>query len=443
MHELQSTDPDRLMRTNSLSHRSPVRWNHVQLLLLGFLALVAVVYAFRLKSNLGFVDEQFYYQIALHLRHLHTFSLYGAVPTAIRPPGYPWALACIQSIHEGVRFAKAANLLLWLGAAALTAGITRRLFGQRAATISILFILGYAVELYTAGALYPQALASALFLLSLWLHFAWRRSGSIHEVLLQSVTWTALILTVPTFLFNFIIYLAWLAWKRRPLLHLVIPALIVAAALTGWSARNHAVFHAKVFVSDNSGEMLFYGNSSATGSNTGPQVPIWQLAPKAAALPDELGRENGYKQAAVEWIRANPKRALVLYVEKTLNWFNFRTNLYTAGKSSRLYDVLIAASYYPLLLAALASPFLLPAQRRLQAFLAAQYLTAALGYAIFFTRIRYRLPYDYLLIILAAGTVAALLDRRKQNMIQQAGSEAIPAEELAAPMSLQEGRGQA
>lgn len=420
-----------------------MRWNRAQLLLLGFLALVAVVYAFRLKSNLGFVDEQFYYQIALHLRQLHTFSLYGATPTAIRPPGYPWALVLIQSIHESVRFAKGMNLLLWLGAAALTASITRRLFGQRAATISLLFILGYAVELYTAGALYPQALASALFLLSLWLHFAWRRSGSIHEVLLQSATWTALILTVPTFLFNFIIYLIWLAWKRRPTFHLAIPAIIVAAALAGWSARNQAVFHAKVFVSDNSGEMLFYGNSSATGSNTGPQVPIWQLAPKAAALPDELGRENGYKQAAVEWIRANPKQAMVLYLEKTLNWFNFRTNLYTAGKSSRLYDVLIAASYYPLLLAAMAAPFLLPAQYRLQAFFAAQYLTAALGYAIFFTRIRYRLPYDYLLIILAAGTVGALLDWRQRSLAQQIENKAVSLKEPASPMSLQQGREQA
>ncbi len=186
--------------------------------------------------------------------------------------------------------------------------------------------------------------------------------------------------------------------------------------------------------------MLFYGNSPATGSNTGPQVPIWQLAPQAAALPDELGRENGYKQAAVAWIRTNPKQAAVLYVKKTLNWFNFRTNLYTAGKSSKLYDVLIAASYYPLLLAALAAPFFIPAQRQLQTFFAAQYLTAALGYAIFFTRIRYRLPYDYLLIVLAAATVAALFDRRNQALGRHAAIGTMPVEEPAFPAPLQAGK---
>ncbi len=408
------------MNENPSTKPEKPHWTPLQLCLLGALALLAAAYSFRLKADLGFVDEQFYWKLALHLRHLHAYTLDGVSPTAIRPPGYPWMLALVQTIAESVRLAKAANVLLWLVSAGLAASLARRLFGQHAATWALVLVPFYAVELYTAGALYPQALASTLFLLTLWLQLVWRRAGSLAESACQALTWAALLLVVPTFLFNFLIYLAWRVWMRRStptlkvVLPVVLPIVVVAAALGGWSARNHAVFHAPVFVSDNSGEMLRYGNSPLTGPNTGPQVPIWTLDPQATALPNELDRENGYKAAAVAWIKANPGRAATLFVEKTLNWFGFRTNLYTAGKSGRLYDAAIAGSYYPLLLGACLLPLLVVPRRRIALLFALQYIVAALGYALFFTRIRYRLPYDYLLIILAAGAFAALMDRRAQ-----------------------------
>ncbi len=390
----------------------PSKWTRPQILLCGGLLLMLVAYASRLKSSLNFVDETFYYNIALHLRHLHAFSLTGIDPTAIRPPGYPWFIALVQSIHEGVRFAKIVNLLLWFVAALLTADVTRQLFGQRSASISLGFAGLYVVELYTAGPLYPQPLASVLLLLSLWLHLVWIRSGQWIEAVFQAFTWAALILVVPTFLINFGVYLCWLAWQKRNWVQIALILALVAVPLAAWSARNQRVFHRPVFVSDNSGEMLFYGNSSATGMNTGPQVPIWLLAPQAAAEENELTRENGYKQAAVTWIKAHPQQAAVLYGKKVLNWFNYQTNLYTAGKSSRLYEWVIAASYYPLLILAAYSLFLRRERLHQELFFVAQYLSAAAGYAIFFTRIRYRLPYDYLLIVLAAASVAMLLDRK-------------------------------
>ena len=413
------------------------RWTRPQVLLCGALFLMLIAYASRVKSDLNFVDESFYYNIALHLRHLHAFSLSGADPTAIRPPGYPWFIAVVQTIHEGVRFAKMANLLLWFVAALLTAGITRQLFGQRSASFALGFAGLYVVELYTAGALYPQALASVLFLLSLWLHFVWSRSGEWIEAVWQACTWAALILVVPTFLINFLVYLCWLAWTRRNWAQIALTLVLVAAPLAAWSARNQEVFHRPVFVSDNSGEMLFYGNSAATGMNTGPQVPIWLMAPEAAAQSDELTRESGYKQAAIAWIVSNPRRASLLYLEKVVNWFNYQTNLYTAGKNSHLYEFVIAATYYPLLVLAFFAFLLRPDRRRVCTLFAVQYLAAATGYAIFFTRIRYRLPYDYLLMILA-GAAAAILIERLRSGTASLSRQASAARDLSAVSTLEE-----
>ena len=392
---------------------SNARWSVAQLLIALFLVLVACVYATRINSTLSFSDESDYYHIAHNLWHMHSFSVDGVVPTASRPPGYPLLLAALESVNEGVRFGKICNLSLWFICALLTASIARKLFGQLAATCSLIFGFLYVVELYSAGTLYPQALASTLFLVVLWLHFVWRHSGGVSEALLQALVWATLILTVPVFLVNLVVWLVWLGWSKRTFKR---PALIfglVIIAIVPWAARNKSIYNS-YFLSDNTGLMLIHGNSDLTGPNTGPTLPLKQMAPQQVwDDKDEFRRDNGYKHIAIEWIKTHRQRAAILYVEKTLNWFNCQTGLKTVEKDSGIYQYLIAAVYYPLLFGAALSPFLIPGSRRIEALFAAQYVLAGCAYAIFFTRIRYRLSYDYLLVLLAAGSAAAILERRK------------------------------
>lgn len=382
-------------------------WTRSQVVLVAVTILTAVAYAFTLRSNFTFVDESIYFHIALNIRHLHAFTLDGLSPTAIRPPSFPWTLVLVQSLSESVRFAKTVDLLLWPLCAVLMASITRRLFGQLASTISLVLGLLYVVELYTAGTLYPQALAATLLLTSLWLEFVWRRGRSSAAAVLQGAVWAWLVLAVPVFLINLLVYLGWLAFARGRLRSVAVIAGLVVAVLVGWSARNQNQLHG-FFLSDNSGEMLLYGNSDLTGPNTGPRVPIWLLAPSAFAQKDEVRLENGYKRAAVEWIHAHPRRAAVLYLEKTANWLNCRTNLMTSTRHATLSAAFLALVFYPILLLALCSPVVAPEKRGFILLFALHYLLAAAAYAVFFTRIRYRLPYDYLLMMLAAATLAKI-----------------------------------
>ena len=97
-------------------------------------------------------------------------------------------------------------------------------------------------------------------------------------------------------------------------------------------------------------------------------------------------------------------------MKKFANWFNCYLNLRTASEHSSLYQLILAIIYYPLLLACLMSPWLLPTFRKLELYFSIQYLMAAAAYSIFFTRVRYRLPYDYLILILASGVCAALIE---------------------------------
>ncbi len=326
-------------------------------------------------------------------------------------------LVAVGFLHEGITFAKLSGLPLWLLCAALTASICRKLFGELGAALALLLNLLYIIQLYIAGTLYPQTLASTLFLLSLWLHLVWRRSGQISELAAQALIWAGLVLAVPTFLFNMVVYVAWLAWTKRDFRSGIAVTLVVFLAVFAWSERNKAVFHS-FFLSDNTGLMLFLGNSEATGPNTGPTLPLEQLLPKVWHETDELVRDNGYKNAALAWIRAHPQRAASLYVLKTLNWFGCETRLKSSNQDSSAYGIIIAAVYYPMLFLAILSPLLLLRTRPLQLLFALHYGISALVYAIFFTRIRYRLPFDYLLLMLAAGSVAALLSRQRRAISQ-------------------------
>ena len=262
----------------------------LQLCLITIIAFMAVTYAVGVRDNFTFADERIYYRIAYNLRHLHSFSVDSIKPTAIRPPGYPWLLAGIQAVSENVRFAKLCNVAFWFICCLLTASIAAKLFGRVAATVALMLCIAYVVELYIARTLYPQTLCSLLLLLSLWMHFVWRRSGDFCELLLQSLVWGLMIAAVPVFLVNLLVYGTWLVSLHRRFAQVVMVVLIAALPCIVWTARNAFVMHGP-FISDNTGEMLLYGNSDLTGSNTGPQVPIWLIAPNGPKQQDELTEE--------------------------------------------------------------------------------------------------------------------------------------------------------
>ena len=92
--------------------------------------ITAVCYAFTLKPDFTYVDEAEYYAIASNLLHHHRFSLDGVHPTASRPPGYPAALVPVLALYQSVSFAKAINLICWIGAGFLTAHIAGALYGS-------------------------------------------------------------------------------------------------------------------------------------------------------------------------------------------------------------------------------------------------------------------------------------------------------------------------
>jgi hypothetical protein len=416
MHKLQTSENRMLAihsRAEPENHRAnpqpPPFVGRIRSLLTLLVIITAVCYALTLKRDFTYLDESEYYAIASNLLHHHKFSLDGVHLTAYRPPGYPAALVPILALYQGVRFAKAFNLICWIVAGLLTAQIAAALYGSTAAALALLFVLLYPVSLYTAGTLYPQALTSLLFLLSLYVQVRHTTDGTLKEALFQGVIFAFLIVTVPLYAANLAVFIAFQIFGETKGIRKAIVTCLVAVFIIGiWSLRNYSVFGQFMFAS-NSGVNLLLGNSPVTGPNSGTTVDVDAIAPEAANLP-EIERDAALKKHAIAWIKDHPLEFASLFLQKLVNWFNYRNQLRTRGESSQFRDFVMAVSYYPLLALALLLPFV--NRRRLsknEYYLYFSYAAAALAYAFFFTRIRFRVPFDYLLIILASGTASMLM----------------------------------
>lgn len=100
---------------------------------------------------------------------------------------------------------------------------------------------------------------------------------------------------------------------------------------------------------------------------------------------------------------------MLLYLGKVANYFSFTQDVSTKGHFTWARQALLGLSYGPLLLISLLR---LAQMRRyplsaVESLLTALFFLNALFAVIFFTRIRYRIPFDYTLIAL----VALFLDR--------------------------------
>ncbi|MCF6188732.1 MAG: hypothetical protein L3J49_14810, partial [Desulfobulbaceae bacterium] len=92
--------------------------------------------------------------------------------------------------------------------------------------------------------------------------------------------------------------------------------------------------------------------------------------------------------------------AIKLYLTKLVDYFNFYDHLYVEQEFSLLRRVIMFVTYYPLLLCLILR--LIFSRRvplsKTEKLLVAIYITSALFYAVFLPRIRFRLPFDAVLI---------------------------------------------
>ncbi|GAB3493886.1 ArnT family glycosyltransferase [Amycolatopsis cihanbeyliensis] len=391
--------------------------------------LVAGGYAVHLGEALRYLDEEVYVRLAESVVAGLGYSADGVQPTAYRPPGYPFLLVPVHWVTGGsvlaMRFVGVLALAgcVWL-AYRLGTRVSRPATGALAAACTA----GYPLLVYTATTLYPQV--PALLLLLAMLEFgprALERTGAcrICYLLLAGFAGGLLSITVPNFAPSVLIIVCWLALRHRrtalrfPAMRVAAGMLAVVAVLpAAWCVRNALALNAFVPVSTNDGINLLLGNSEHATPGSGTDVDISDHARRAEELGlDEVGINDYFKDSAIDWITEHPGDAAVLYLGKVANNFAFSSEVATSGQGGSAADLVLAATYYPVL--ALAVWRVLDARRRPLAagekLAAVLILLNVLLLAVFFTRLRFRVPLDGLTILLAASAVTSLLRGRARS----------------------------
>ncbi|HEX3649531.1 MAG TPA: glycosyltransferase family 39 protein [Pseudonocardiaceae bacterium] len=388
--------------------------------------ILAGGYAIHLGRIVRFHDEQVYLDIVGSLAYNHGFTVDSVNPTAYRPPGYAFLLLPLHLASGGsVVVLRMAGVLALAGTVWFTYLLGRRAHTPATGAIAAVVVACYPLLIFTATTLYPQV--PALFLLLVTFEMAARAlpengRAKIGYALLAGLVGGFLIITVPTFGVTAVVLVAWLAWRRfanrRKVSWAAVLALILAlAVLPGvWCVRNAVVMRAFVPVSTNDGFNLLLGNSPNTTADSGTDVDISRYTTFASVHQyNEVQADHYFAGQALSWIGHHPGSAAELYAEKVVNNFSYSDDLATSSQGSVLQNVVSAASYYPILLLALVR-LLMYRRWRLsptEKLLALTIVVNILLLAVFFTRIRFRVPLDALTVVLAASTLSHLLNRRR------------------------------
>jgi hypothetical protein len=368
--------------------------------------LVAVAVALVSGEQLRYQDELDYMSLAQNLMQGHGYLSPEGRPTAYRPPGYPVWMAPWTALSHGVVVVKLLNVAM-LGVALW---LMRAMVGRRVPAVAWCAgaaALAYPVWVYTAATLYPQTLCLLLLMTVMW---ALDREAPLGwgACVALGVLNGVLALVAPSFLLLSPVIAACLAWRRSAqgqswVSGVAVFGLCMLLVLAPWTWRNWQVFGAFVPIATNGGINLALGNCELTGPNTGTNLPIQYFIDHIPPGSDEVQESHALQAMARDWAMAHPADAITLYVAKFINYFNFRAGLAVEGGQSTAKDLVMLVTYYPLL--ALVGWRLWWRKRvpmtRGEWMMLGIYLCNGLLAAIFFTRIRFRLPFDALLMTLA------------------------------------------
>lgn len=320
-----------------------------------------------------------------------------------------------------------AQAILATAQCALVGFIAGRLFRNReAGFIATCIAALYPFILFFQGLLLSETLFNTFLLAGMAALVWWRDRGFRIDIALviaslcfALATLTKATLTVlPPLLLTATAFLAG-AGLRRTITTLVAACCLYAAFMSPWWIRNAELLHAFVPFTTSSALNLYLGNNA-----NNPEAGIdWatdadhEFTNKTNAIPNELERQQVFKETAVNYIKNDPASFLHAALKKFLRFWNVIPN--TAEYRSLLYSTISALSFGPVLAFALVC-----VARRWRQWRQLAPLYLVIGYFTFvhivtIASLRYRFPIEPLLIVLAADPIATLIAYFKRDSAPQ------------------------
>ncbi len=385
-------------------------------LLLAF--VVRLGYVLSLGDRLYWVDEYDYMAIAESVAEGHGFSINGE-PTAFRPAGYPLFLALFHKL--GVQSEMDIRLLhVVLGVLAILFVylIALHLMHPNAALLAALYAALYPYFIYVSGTVLATSWFVLLLTASVFFTLKAARQQQAKFIIIAGLLMGLAVLTRTSAAVLGAAVMLWMVKSMRAhfktaILFSTLFAVSAALVITPWMLRNYHQFGAPM-LSSNGGRNLWLGNNPESTINTGSNIEMPEELAFRIANASEVEADRIYTDEAKQFIRTHPKSFILLTLKKGLSLWRFDPSPTTKGYDvlEYLYEVASIVSYAPIFLLAIFGFWVASKEHRdimLMWLLFALFFTAL--HAVFIVKVRFRLPLDVFLIIMAAYAVNYMLAR--------------------------------
>lgn len=373
-------------------------------------------------------DAEGYWELARRITRGEPYALHQPPRQAMRMPGYPVFLASVMMLfgesHFAARLASALAGTCAVGAVYL---LGAELLSRR---VGLVAAAGMAVSPTAAGfsvVLLSETLFALTLVVSLWLAARLLRSLREDAPLAKSLPWaaaaglavTAAAYVRPTWLPATAVFAGLALWAGGLRRGLPVAAVLFAGcmlALLPWAARNHRVTGHWVWTTLWAGPSLYDSlNPNADGSSEMSFFDRDDVMGRGGLSEFEMDRH--YRAAAREFIRAQPQQAAALILDHARRYWNPFPNAEQFQSAGLL--VAVAASTIPLYLAALAGIAVLRRHGTALLLCAGPILAIGVIHSIFVGSLRYRLPAEYPLAVVAAAGVLAVWDRVSGRLVRE------------------------
>ncbi len=366
-------------------------------------------------------DANGYWELAQHIAAGEDYAIYQPPRRVLRTPGFPLLLAAsIKVFGTSVFAASLVMAVIGTGCCWLTWRLSQKLFDHESTALYAMLLV--AVSPLQIGS-NVQILSEAWFSFGLLICLL-----AIARLLQQSpaascsrIAFANGILTGLTVL----IRPGWLLWAGLSSLLVILfgqmmfakkilcSALICGGclvALLPWAWRNHEVTGHWIFTSLWSGPSLYDGlHEGATGASDMAFVDNEDIF----STMSEFDANAHYKQRAIDFARSHPRRTVELAFLKAGRYLS--PSLNAAGFSGGAFSAFCTVWYCVLTLLILAGALDLRHKLVCVGLLAGPFLQFLLVHMVFVGSIRYRLPVEFPLSILAAHGLVALRQRWNQR----------------------------
>jgi 4-amino-4-deoxy-L-arabinose transferase-like glycosyltransferase len=324
---------------------------------------------------------------------------------AYRAPGYPTFIALCGGNIRAIRIAQALIDTSTILAAYLLA---RKYLGAAAGVFASVFVAFNPYLIYFSALILSETLFIALLAWGMFLLTTRRTWWS------GSIALAIALLVRPGAMFLPILLAALSSTNRREVILRPLATLaMIALALFPWALRNSRAIDRWIWTTTNTGITLYDGfNPTATGGSD--QRFIAAMLDELRGIPNEADRSAFLARKARQYIGENPGRAILLTFRKIARIWS-PVPLSDAASGNALLAIVSAIYSVPLFALTLAGIFMrklsLPAKVYLLG--PAIYLTAI--HALSVGSLRYRLPADVPMAVVAASLLQRAEVRKKTS----------------------------